>query len=155
MKLKLMRPRRTYLQRRGNRRIWTTIFVVRVAFPPKKVSNVNRNDKEKNKQTTQGTSSRLLKLTTAENWKTTSLVKFNAEKWLLLNSNTKNEVTMMVCKFCSQFKDKILSCKNFQPEWAGDGCKRLQLDAARGHAESDKHKKACDLFLKEEGEQHQ
>ena len=27
--------------------------------PPKKVSNVNRNDKEENKQTTQGASSRL------------------------------------------------------------------------------------------------
>ena len=69
----------------------------------------------------------------------------------MLNSNTKHEVTMMVCKFCFQFKDKILSCKNFQPEWAGDGCKHLQLYAARGHAESDQHKKACDLYLKEEG----
>ena len=53
--------------------------------------SANAKDKEKNERTKekQIPAKRILKLTTAENWKKTFLADSMAEKWLILHSSKK------------------------------------------------------------------
>ena len=115
--------------------------------PMKKSSAVSQT-KPGNSST--NSTSRALKIATANRWKTNDLAKFMADQWLLFRTK-KDHVLSMSCKCCTTYIDKINSCKNFRAEWASSGCTRLMLDSARNHAESDQHKLSWELFLKDEG----
>ena len=69
--------------------------------PRKKSLNVSANakDNEKNERTKekQIPAKRILKLTTAENWKKTFLADSMAEKWLILHSS-KKRVKLPLCR---------------------------------------------------------
>jgi hypothetical protein len=96
---------------------------------------------------------RTLQTKTAENWKTISLAKYNAALWLIINEDqsNKNLVASFNCSICREFEDRISSIKGFNHTWIKEGSKRLQLNAAKEHAEGEPHKKAFDLHLQNEG----
>ena len=94
-------------------------------------------------------SSRILLCSTAEKWKSTSLAKYNAEDWLVVNTDAKSTlVTSMNCAICQKFEERITSIKGFNYQWLREGSKRLLLHAAVEHAEGQAHKRAYDLHLK-------
>ena len=95
---------------------------------------------------------RKLQGSTAEKWKTTSLAKYSAEEWLIVNIDASTKlVGSMNCKICQQFEDRISSIKGFAYNWLREGSKRLLLHAAIEHAEGEPHKKAFDLYLRSRG----
>ena len=77
---------------------------------------------EKVAKTSTFSSIRTLSVKTAKNWKTTSLAKYNASDWLILNVSS-GLVTAMKCATCSEFEDKITSVKGFTDQWSRDGSK--------------------------------
>ena len=98
------------------------------------------------------TSTRTLLTFTAEKWKSTSLAKYNADEWLVINSDKESKaVTSLNCSVCTKYIDRIMSTKGFQQQWCSEGSKRLQHSAAVDHAESTAHKMAFGLFLKDIG----
>ena len=99
---------------------------------------------------TSSSSTRTLSVKTAENWKTTSLAKYNASDWLILNVSSRL-LTSMKCTTCSEFEDKITSMKGFTDQWSRDRSKRLQHSAAVQHANTDAHARSYDLYLKSKG----
>ena len=95
---------------------------------------------------------RNLVVSTAENWKKTTLLKYGAEDWLSIGTDEENKfVTSLKCLVCKNFEDRIRGIKNFNFQWSQEGCKRLQHNAAVLHAESEPHKQAYNLFLKTKG----
>ena len=95
---------------------------------------------------------RKLQPATAEKWKTTSLAKYSAEDWLIINvDKEKKQVSSMNCKICQQFEDRITCIKGFTDTWLREGSKRLLLHAAKEHAEGEAHKKAYELYLRSRG----
>ena len=97
-------------------------------------------------------SKRTLQPATAEKWKTTSLAKYDAENWLIVNINTDTKlVESLKCAVCTKFEGKISSVKGFNYQWSRDGSTRLQHAAALEHVNGDPHKLAYNLFLKNKG----
>ena len=97
-------------------------------------------------------SKRTLQPATAEKWKTTSLAKYDAENWLIVNINTDTKlVESLKCAVCTKFEGKISSVKGFNYQWSRDESTRLQHAAALEHVNGDPHKLAYDLFLKNKG----
>ena len=110
------------------------------------------NDNSEPSQSKKKTTTRILQAATAEKWKTTSLAKYNATDWLVVNiDKSTNLVTSLNCLVCTKFLDKISCIKGFQMQWCEDGSKRLQHSAALEHAESTSHNKAYDLYMKDLG----
>ena len=97
-------------------------------------------------------SKRTLQPATAEQWKTTSLAKYDAENWLIVNINADTKlVESLKCAVCTKFEGKINSLKGFNYQWSRDGSTRLQHSAALEHVNGDPHKLAYDFFLKNKG----
>ena len=105
---------------------------------------------EKVAKTSTSSSTRTLSVKTAENWKTTSLAKYNASDRLILNVSN-GLVTSMKCTTCSEFEDKIASMKGFMDQWSRDGSKQQQHSAAVQHANTDTHARSNDLHVKSKG----
>ena len=105
---------------------------------------------EKFAKTSTFSSIRTLSVKTAENWKTTSLAKYNASDWLILNVSN-GLVTSMKCATCSEFEDKITSMKGFTDQWSRDGSKRLQHSTVVQHANTDTHARLYDVYFKSKG----
>ena len=80
-----------------------------------------------------------------------------AEKWIKSNEHhiaawldikaSNGLVTSMSCKCCKQFKDGIISLRNYSPEWV-TGTSNVRLSAAKSHAASSPHSYAYDLYCK-------
>ena len=100
-----------------------------------------------------GPSTRTLQTTTALKWKSTSLAKYNADEWLLVNESKIDTglVESLKCATCTKFRDRIISMKGFTTQWSDCGSTRLQHTAAVEHATSEPHKKSFDLFMKQKG----
>ena len=95
---------------------------------------------------------RMLQATTANKWKTTSLAKYSADEWLIINTDESgNLVKSMQCSTCTMFEKNINSLKGFAPQWSGDGSTRLQHSAAAEHAQTDAHTRSYDLYLTQKG----
>ena len=77
---------------------------------------------EKVAKTSTTSSTRTLSVKAAENWKTTSLIKYNTSDRLILNV-LNGLVTSMKCATFSEFEDKITSVKGFTDQWSRDGSK--------------------------------
>ena len=105
---------------------------------------------EKVAKTSTSSLTRTLSVKTAENWKTTSLAKYNTSDWLILNVSN-GLVTLMKCATCSEFEDKIISMKGFTDQWSRDGSKRMQHSAVVQHANTDARARLYDLYLKSKG----
>ena len=56
-------------------------------------------------------------------------------------------VTSMSCKCCKQFKDRIISLRNYSPEWVTE-TSNVRLSAVKSHAASSPHSYAYDLYCK-------
>ena len=117
-------------------------------IPRKTVEKKNFGDESSHSKN----SGRTPQSATAERWKSTSLAKYNADDWLVVNiEKTTNLVKSFNYSVCTKFIDIISSIKGFQMRWCEDGSKRLQHSAALlEHAESTCHKKAFDLYLRGE-----
>ena len=50
---------------------------------------------------------------TAEKWKTTSLVKFGSENWLIIGVEN-NLVKSLRCRVCQKYEGRITTVKGFQ-----------------------------------------
>ena len=111
------------------------------------------NDNSEPSQSKKKATTRTLQAATAEKRKTTSLAKYNATDWLVVNiDKSTNLVTSLNCSVCTKFLDKISCIKGFQMQWCEDGSKRLHnTSAALEHAESTSHNKAYDLYMKDLG----
>ena len=109
--------------------------------------------KQMPKDTTVNKSSkRTLKSTTAESWKTTSLAKYDAENWLVVNTDDSAVIVKSFnCEICTMFEDKIVGIPKFNYAWSRNGCVRLQHAAAVEHATSEPHKAAYINFLTNKG----
>ena len=88
-----------------------------------------------------GPATRTLQTTTALKWKSTSLAKYNADEWLLVNENKIDTglVESLKCATCTKFRDRIMSMKGFTTQWSDCGSTRLQHTAAVEHATSEPH----------------
>ena len=97
--------------------------------------------------------SRTLQVTTAEKWIQTSLAKYSAQDWLLINPDSadKKLVASMNCNICRKFEDRITSVKGFSDTWLKEGSRRVQLSAAIEHVEGEAHKKAFEMHLRSKG----
>ena len=116
---------------------------------PNNLSSINEQQKKDSVHTT---STRTLLTLTAEKWKSTSLAKYNADDWLVINTEKEsNVVTLLNCSVCHKYVDRIMFTKGFQQQWCGNGSKRLQHSAAVDHVESIAHKMAFNLFLRDSG----
>ena len=109
-------------------------------------TSVSTPDKEVKKPET-----RKLFALTAEKWKSTSLAKYNANEWLIINADNTGSVNSMKCVTCEKFRDRIIGIKAFAPQWCDKGSRRLQHGAALEHAMSEPHKRSFDLYMKSKG----
>ena len=115
---------------------------------------VEKQPIKKAKAGSSGSSSKIrtLQVGTAEKWKTTSLAKYDADNWLIIDADEKNKlVKTLRCSICSKYEHRITSVKGFQETWCREGSKRLQHAAAVEHAEGNSHGVAYDLYLKNKG----
>ena len=96
---------------------------------------------------------RKLQVSTAEKWKSTTLAKYNADEWLIINENNANKgfVKTLKCATCMKFRERIISMKGFTPQWSEHGSTRLLHAAALEHASSEAHKKSFDLHMRQKG----
>ena len=69
----------------------------------------------------------------AENWKLTSLAKFDADEWLLVNSDKKGIVISLSWKVCKSYFKFVKTMRNFSNDWATEGSTNLQLSNAERH----------------------
>ena len=106
--------------------------------------NKNTNSNSSKKQ-------RNLLTSTANNWKSTSLAKYMANDWLVINSNEEGSVTSVSCSVCSMYAEKIIGIKNFSHAWAFTGSINTQFSSAIDHARGEPHKVAMRFHLKEVG----
>ena len=83
---------------------------------------------------------RTLKLSTAENWKQTSLAKYDGQKWLVINADKSGCVVSLQCSVCEKYSNKIRGI--FSPVWACEGTTNLRLSNAEDHAQGEPHKRA-------------
>ena len=91
---------------------------------------------------------RTLQAATAENWKSTSLAKYNADDWLVINVDKQTKlVTSLNCLVCTKHVEHITGVKGFQQQWCKEGSKRLQHNAALEHAEGMSHKRAYMIYF--------
>ena len=80
------------------------------------VSNSNKESDSEKKL------ARNLQAATAKKWKSTTLAKYNADDWLVVNVNkTINLVQSMNCSVCTKFMDRISFIKDFQQQWCESG----------------------------------
>ena len=102
---------------------------------------------------TKTSSSRILQVATAEKWKSSSLAKFSAPEWLVVNTDeSKKYVVSMQCSTCTKYKNEIMSLKGFAPQWCSvKGSTRLQHSAPLEHATTSAHERSFELFLKRKG----
>ena len=111
---------------------------------PNNSSSINEQQKKDSVRTT---STRTLLTLTAGKWKSTSLAKYNADDWLVINTKKEsNVVTSLNCSVCKKYVGRIMSTKGFQQQWCGDESKQLQHSTAVDHVESIAHKMAFNLF---------
>ena len=76
---------------------------------------------------TKTSSSRTLQVATAEGWKISSLAKFSASEWLIINADeSKKYVVSMRCLTCTKYKNENMSLKGFAPQWCS-------VEGARGY----------------------
>ena len=109
-------------------------------------SNVFNKNTKKNTSTTRG-----LTLVTAEKWKSTHLVLFDPDQWLLINADKKGNVQSLQCKVCKNYAKRVESMRNFSSEWAFNGSTTLQLSNTKTHASGEPHKEAMRLHYKDSG----
>ena len=69
--------------------------------------------KKKTEVRTGHSSTRTLQPVTAEKWKTTSLAKFGAENWLIIDVEN-NLVKSLRCRVCQKYEDRITLVKRFR-----------------------------------------
>ena len=91
----------------------------------------SRNNKTKSSENdckkTNSTGTRCLTKVTAEKWKSTSLVNYDASEWLVVHSDNNGNVTSLNCKMCKKYATKIENMKNFGKKWAYEGNTNLRL----------------------------
>ena len=86
----------------------------------------------------------------AENWKlTTSLATFDADEWLLVNSDKKGKVISLSCKVCKSYFKFVETMKHFSKDWVIEGSTNLQLSNAERQAKGDPHNHAITLYWKD------
>lgn len=56
----------------------------------------------------------------------------------------------MNCNVCKSYVEKLKGFKNFSTAWAFTGTENLRLSNVEDHIRGDPHRKAIDLYLKEE-----
>lgn len=94
---------------------------------------------------------RNLSLLAANKWKETTLAKYMANEWLVLNTADNSTVARLNCSVCKKYSEKIKGMKQFSHAWAFDGSTNLRLSNAQDHATGEPHKRALELYLKERG----
>ena len=82
---------------------------------------------------------RRVTISTVEKWKRESDKMLNTTVWLSYNKLDHNHMVFLKCTVCIQFKDKINSCRNFNPAFIEDS-KNLCASSYKDHTATDMHK---------------
>ena len=72
----------------------------------------------------------------------------NTSVWLKFDMADRDHVSSLKCLVCSQFKDKLVSMRNFCPAFI-DGTTNVRTTTFKEHAATDMHARAMVLFKKQ------
>ena len=86
-------------------------------------------------------------ITTVEKWKRDYDKLLNTCVWLEYDKMDREYVSVLKCKVCKQFSDKIQSARNFNPAFINRS-KNLRASAMKDHGKTDMHQMAMRLFNK-------
>ena len=116
-------------------------------------SSSTKKQKELPTKKEKSSSCRTLLSATANGWKSTTLAKYHADEWLVINvDKSKKLVTSMQCSTCTQFEKEVISSSRFSPQWSSrEGSTRLQHATALQYAGTAAHERLYDLYLKRKG----
>ena len=93
-------------------------------FELPKTTKIAIEIKKKTEVKTDHSSTRNQQPVTVEKWKTTSLAKFGAERWLIIDVEN-NLAKSLRCSACQKYEDRITSVKGFQEIWCHEGSRQL------------------------------
>ncbi len=80
-----------------------------------------------------------------EKWVVENDRALNTSVWLKFDMTDRDHVASLRCEVCSQFKDKLVSMRNFRPAFI-DGTTNVRTTTFKEHAATDMHARAMVLY---------
>lgn len=94
---------------------------------------------------------RKLSVSSAAAWKDNALAQHSGQDWLIINSANGEDVDSLNCLVCRRFSKELSGIKSFSTTWAFSGSGNLKISNAKDHATGEAHKRAMELFRREQG----
>ena len=86
---------------------------------------------------------------TAEKWVAEYNRTLNTTMWLKFNMADQDHMASLWCAICTQFKDKLVSMRNFHPAFI-KGTTNVRTSTFKEHAATSMHERAMGLFKKQQ-----
>eukprot|EP00117_Sycon_ciliatum_P046299 scpid109962/ scgid33181/ len=95
--------------------------------------------------------SRFVKVSTCDKWISDHDKELSTTVWLEFerSKQDRNVVDRLRCKLCIRFESRISCSKNFSNAFI-IGSRNVKTSSFKDHAASDMHRRALDLYLKEQ-----
>ena len=103
-----------------------------------------------NDKCTQGNKKRKINRRTVEKWITENDKTLDTTLWLKFEvaSGDREHVSKLKCSVCKQFKDRLISMRNYNPAFV-EGTANTRTSAFKEHACTEMHKRAMALYKKQ------